>query len=107
MFRLLRAFLAFRKLYPKGNPPDWTVADAKGLEVFLASHTGRKLLAQANAQCGSLNLEAVYSRGNAFEAGTAFGFGAVVTWLFRLSSAQQGHSPSPDEVADDLEHLYP
>lgn len=109
--RLLRALLIFLRAAPLVSPPAWNAGDAKVLEGFLASQTGRKLLAIMRSEIAAANERAAMGRGDAFLCGWACGYKGSLAWFESLSAAapaETGASEYPDLGSpDELGHLAP
>ncbi len=85
---------------------DWSDVDARYLQGFLMSSTGRKLALMVEDEVTASNERAALSRGCAWTGGCACGFKAM--WGFiKDFSAQLEESPASNETADELEHLRP
>lgn len=104
--RFLRAFLVFVRRCRFRTEMEWTTADAKGLQAFMSSHTGRKLQVMLENEVIAANERAAMTRGEAFECGWACGFKGLLAW-FEAFQAQSEGSPASSEDADDLENSHP
>jgi hypothetical protein len=96
---------------PSAFEVEWTKDDARALEGFLTTGTGRKLALLLENKKADADAQAVLlsTAGNAMEKiGIARGVRAAVGELKRLTAVRQNpdnHETAADSLPPDLEHL--
>lgn len=110
MKRFFRSFFIFLRCPGFVPAQEFSDADSRALQSFLASNTGAKLRRILRANIAAGNQSAAESKGDAFTCGMACGYAALNAWLETLSA--HGDSPPQPETdpfagADELEHLRP
>jgi hypothetical protein len=91
---LWACFWLFADRWPtrKVGMPDWTDADAKALQCFLATASGRNLVACMEQIEQWQNRQAVIAgRGDRHTTGYAAGWHGALTWIETLSRTQPAH----------------
>ena len=106
MKRLGRALLIFLQHTRWQPAPEWEEVDARALQQFLATSTGRKLVATMTTEVAAANERAAMSRGGAFECGWACGYRGLLAWFEALSgggSAGESEGKGESDLAAEWE----
>lgn len=112
MIRRLRAMWLFAKGFPlcPQECPSWDEDDARNLNHFLGSETGKKLVLTIRYREQAMNVEAVTATVNhEYKSGWAGGFRAFAAWLVSISETRTPHQNAqsdglsePDEYIESL-----
>lgn len=99
MIRFFRIFFSLLRVYPYRNIQPWSEEDAKSLNGYLSSPSGRKLAVHLQNESIRINASAVQS-GSLAQCGQAHGFMYCCSYLQNLSALPV---PQTGEIDEDSE----
>ncbi len=101
MLRKIRAMMLFAREIGWVNEPEWTVDDAKVLEMFLGSDTGKKLgMTLLNMVIKTQSSCIEDKKDLEFNAGFANGFKGAVSSIESLADSKLYEGSEEDELSD-------
>lgn len=86
---------------------NWESGDQNALLAFIRSETGSKLLTNLKNEAENKKMEAIFSRGDAWQSGIACGFALFVSYLQSLSVTQPDPESGNHEAEGDLARYAP